>query len=74
MKGVIVLGEVCEGELFIDTIEYPDGTRRTTHFVEKHGRTHLGAIPVEKYVVHFDDDNSQVNLYKKRDNMWFLDE
>ena len=74
MRGVIIIGEVCEGELFIDAVEYPDGSRKTTHFVEKHGRIHLGAYPVEKYVVYFDDEDTPTNLYKRPDNTWYLDE
>jgi len=74
MKGVIVLGEVCEGTLFINAVEYPDGTKRVTHFAEYHGKKTLNCQVVDSYTIYFDDTDEPVKLYKFRNNLWLIDE
>lgn len=79
MQGVIVIGEPYKNSIFIEAVEFPDGTRRTTHFTQHHGIQWANGHTVDKYVIYFDDDNDNpVNLYQLQDSVWrgfwFLDD
>ena len=75
MQGVIIIGEPYGRSIFIEAIEFPDGTRRTSHFAEHHGMRQVNGHVVDKYVIYFDDDsNRPVILYKTQNGLWFLDD
>lgn len=75
MQGVIVIAEKLEGSIFIEAVEFPDRSRRTTHFAEHHGRQRVQGRMVDSYTVYFDDDsNTPVKLYKTQHGTWFLDD
>ena len=73
MQGVLVIGEKIEGNLFINAVEFPDGSQRKTHFQEHEGKKRLGAYEVDSYLVYFDEGGDPVHLYKRPNGLWFLD-
>ena len=75
MKGVIVIGEKCEGRFFINAVEYPDKTRRTTHLSAYEGEKWVQGQTAQCYTVFFDDSDEPSRLYHLRPKgLWFLDE
>ena len=74
MKGVIVIGEKIGNNLFIEAVEFPDRSRRTTHFVEHRREENLYGMWRDCYTVYFDDDiKTPVKLYQMQNGMWLLD-
>ena len=75
MQGVIVIGEECEGSFFIEAVQFPDGSQRTTHFSVCEGEKWMQGHTARCYTVHFDDSDSPAKLYHLRQKgLWFLDD
>jgi len=75
MQGVIIIGEECEGRLFINAVQFPDGTKRTSHLSMYEGEKWVHGQTARCYKVFFDGSDAPVNLYHLRQKgLWFLDD
>ena len=75
MQGVIIIGEVTNGRLYIEAVEFPDGSRRRSNFSIYEGEKWVQGYTAECYTIYFGETDTEAKLYHLRQKgLWFLEE